>query len=104
MNTISPRGVYTLLLLPYMAIGFTDSIQANADHDFLRVHPSQVTVFQRENLPALAQSTANSREYIDMYMVTGKVHTAAMLGRGLYYFPIMSATSAPKNTTLLRSA
>lgn len=100
MNTISPRGVYTLLLLPYMAIGFTDSIQANADHDFLRVHPSQVTVFQRENLPALAHSTANSREYVNMYTVTGKVHTAAMLGRGLYYFPIYERHLSAQNMPL----
>lgn len=88
MNAICPRGVYQLLLIPYLAIQCTSSLSASSDLDFLKVHPESVTIFQREHLPELALGNARSLEYVNMYATYGKTHTAAMLGRALYYFPI----------------
>lgn len=88
MNTTCPRGVCQLLLAPCLAISFAGPINANADYDFLKIHPAAVTIFQRDNLPNLALTNLHSLEYVQMYTAHGKAHTAAMLGRGMYYFPI----------------
>ena len=88
MNTICPRGVYQLLLAPCLAISLVGPVNASSDYDFLKVHPSAVTIFQRDNLPNLALTNKHSLEYVKMYTAHGKVHTSAMLGRGMYYFPI----------------
>ncbi|WP_373548370.1 lytic transglycosylase domain-containing protein [Haliscomenobacter sp.] len=88
MNATCPRGVYQLLLAPCLAMSFTGPINANSDYDFLKIHPAAVTIFQHENLPNLALTNAHSLKYVKMYTAYGKVHTAAMLGRGMYYFPI----------------
>lgn len=88
MNTICPRGVYQLLLAPCLAISFVGPVNASSDYDFLKIHPSAVTIFQRDNLPNLVLTNKHSLEYVKMYTAHGKVHTSAMLGRGMYYFPI----------------
>lgn len=88
MNSIRPRGVYQLLLVPYLAIQCTSALNAHNDFDFLGVHPEAVTIFERDHLPQLALKNARSLDYVTMYATYGKAHTAAMLGRGLYYFPI----------------
>jgi hypothetical protein len=88
MNATCPRGAYQLLLAPCLALGLTGPILANPDYDFLKVHPSELSIFRREELPSLAYSDPAAQAYVNMYTATGKTHTAAMLGRGLYYFPI----------------
>lgn len=88
MNTKRPRGVYKLLLVSCIAMSYTSPTKANPDYDFLRVHPVQSSIFLKEKLTKLVQSNSHSREYVEMYTVTGKTHTAALLGRALYYFPI----------------
>lgn len=100
MNTIQPGGVYPLLMATCMFISLTGPLNANPDHDFLKVHPAEVTIFQRDELPNLALSNVHSREYVEMYTRDGKVHTAAMLGRGLYYFPIFERHLSENNLPL----
>lgn len=88
MNTICPRGVYQLLLAPCLAMSLVGPVKASSDCDFLKIHPSAVTIFQRDNLPNLALTNEHSLAYIKMYTAHGKAHTIAMLGRAMYYFPI----------------